>query len=460
MLFIFENVNALNQSHTHNWIMATPFQSKSQIHKVPNPPSPKPTKIPIYDKVPATYETNLHHLTSIALYRLRLLSCAEVASMNEADDILSHYICRLAFCDDDQKRKWFVKQEVALFEHRYSSASLYDQHRTERLLFTPSFPTMSASDFIQLDLNGRAPIPMIQFDNVHPKEIHRKYFPIHLVPFDLVSFKLLSLRKVYLQDGYAVIPHMFFSNILGTEYRRRLYPEMMKAKGSLLTMKSQSPTKHQLQKILHLIDALPALVPSLQTDSNDNHARIDAAIQYFPLCMQYLHRSLLTKGHLSNSHRVQYILYLKAIGVSFAECLSLFKKHFTQNESNFVINLRYYIEYYFVKKDYRPWSCTRCISRGLCPFSANSMLSLFAKSIIQKQYGNGLNVEESMSCKSLFRSLIGSKGQIQCVEDIEDLPFIFQAPHLYFKHLSKFSTKKTPNIITDPEAAFKYTGLN
>ena len=148
---------------------------------------------------------------------------------------------------------------------------------------------------------------------------------------------------------------------------------------------------------------------------------------------------MVTAGHLPNEHRLPYILYLKAIGLSFAECQSLFQKHFTEEQSDFFKSMSRYIEYYFTKKNYKSWSCSKCINGGFCPFdslsvkSSNLMLPLSAKSITQKQYGIDLKLEKNAtaqaSCKSLLRRLIGSEVQIQCAQDIED------HPHLYFQRL-------------------------
>jgi DNA primase large subunit len=37
------------------------------------------------------------------------------------NDKISHFICRLAYCRNDELRKWFVTQETRLFYHRLAS---------------------------------------------------------------------------------------------------------------------------------------------------------------------------------------------------------------------------------------------------------------------------------------------------------------------------------------------------
>ena len=38
-----------------------------------------------------------------------------------SNDQISHFICRLAYCRNDELRKWFVLQETRLFYHRLAS---------------------------------------------------------------------------------------------------------------------------------------------------------------------------------------------------------------------------------------------------------------------------------------------------------------------------------------------------
>ena len=39
----------------------------------------------------------------------------------EKNDQVSHFICRLAYCRNDDLRKWFVMQETRLFYHRLAA---------------------------------------------------------------------------------------------------------------------------------------------------------------------------------------------------------------------------------------------------------------------------------------------------------------------------------------------------
>ena len=38
-------------------------------------------------------------------------------------DRISHFILRLAFCANEEKRKWFMQQEAMLFQFRFEDAS-------------------------------------------------------------------------------------------------------------------------------------------------------------------------------------------------------------------------------------------------------------------------------------------------------------------------------------------------
>jgi DNA primase large subunit len=43
-----------------------------------------------------------------------------------SNDKISHFICRLAYCRNDELRKWFVTQETRLFYHRLASFEPHD----------------------------------------------------------------------------------------------------------------------------------------------------------------------------------------------------------------------------------------------------------------------------------------------------------------------------------------------
>lgn len=47
------------------------------------------------------------------------LKAEEKAEFKE-NDIISHFICRLAYCRNEELRKWFLTQETRLFNIRLS----------------------------------------------------------------------------------------------------------------------------------------------------------------------------------------------------------------------------------------------------------------------------------------------------------------------------------------------------
>lgn len=63
----------------------------------------------------------------------------------------------------------------------------------------------------------------------------------------------------------------------------------------------------------------------------------------YPLCMQKLHQKLRKDHHLKHFARLQYILFLKGIGVTLEDALSFWRSEFTKKmEADKVCSMHLY----------------------------------------------------------------------------------------------------------------------
>lgn len=86
--------------------------------------------------------------------------------------------------------------------------------------------------------------------------------------------------------------------------------------------------------------------------------------------MRTLHEALKTDHHLKNQGRVQYILFLKGIGVKLESSIQFWQTEFTKlmDINKFEKEYLYQIKFLYGKaggmKNYTPLGCSKIISNG------------------------------------------------------------------------------------------------
>ncbi|KAI4896590.1 hypothetical protein NFI96_018221, partial [Prochilodus magdalenae] len=128
-------------------------------------------------------------------------------------DHISHFILRLAYCQTEDLRRWFIQQEMDLFRHRFSD--LPSKYKTEFLHRNNlKYDTISVEEKKNLKdqlINssyGISGITVVEQD-------------FYKVPFQ-DALDLVRTRKVFLQGGYAYIPHQDIVTIVLNDFRTRL----------------------------------------------------------------------------------------------------------------------------------------------------------------------------------------------------------------------------------------------
>ncbi|KAM6956332.1 DNA primase large subunit [Aplochiton taeniatus] len=235
-------------------------------------------------------------------------------------DHISHFILRLAYCQTEDLRRWFIQQEIDLFRNRFNF--LKSNSKTEFLRRNNlHYDTISLEEKNVLQeklINSSHAVSGSTVDN---QEIYK-------VPFQ-DALDLVRTRKVYLKAGYVYIPHQDIVSIVLNDFRTRLSKALALTARSLPAVQSDE----RLQPLLnHLSHAYVGQDYSIQKSVGKiSLEQIDPLSgKSFPLCMRQLHRSLRENHHLRHGGRMQYGLFLKGIGLTLDQALQFWRSEFTK----------------------------------------------------------------------------------------------------------------------------------
>uniref|UniRef100_A0A3Q2R4L6 DNA primase large subunit n=1 Tax=Fundulus heteroclitus TaxID=8078 RepID=A0A3Q2R4L6_FUNHE len=344
-------------------------------------------------------------------------------------DHISHFILRLAYCQTEDLRRWFIQQEVDLFRHRFKGLS-----PKQKLEFLHKnnlqYNTISGEEKEQLKnelLNSSHGVSGVSLEH-----------DFYKVPFQ-DALDLVRTRKVYLKEGYAYIPQSEIVAIVLNDFRTRL-------------SKALAVSIH----VCFLSDVLLFLICSHSYFGQDYSGQknvgkisleqIDSlAGKSFPLCMRQLHKALRENHHLRYGGRMQYGLFLKGIGLSLEQALQFWKMEFIQGKVDadkfdkaFAYNIRHMFGKEGKRADYTPYSCMKVIlsnppSQGDyhgCPFRHSDPELLKQKLQFYKVSPSGVN--------QILELVKGMHYQLACqkyfelTHNVEDSAFSLSHPNQYF----------------------------
>uniref|UniRef100_A0A803TCG0 DNA primase large subunit n=1 Tax=Anolis carolinensis TaxID=28377 RepID=A0A803TCG0_ANOCA len=246
-------------------------------------------------------------------------------------DHISHFILRLAYCQTEELRRWFIQQELDLFRYRFTQLS---EELTKRFLAYVNLETIGG------DLRSATP-------GFNEADVTNNAF--YLVPFS-DSVDLVRVKRVYFYGGYAYVPQQDFLVILLNNYRTRLSKALAITARSLPIIQ----TDERLQPLLsHLSHAYVG--PDYSIEKNIGKIsleQIDAlSVKSFPPCMRQLHKALRENHHLRHGGRMQYGLFLKGIGKLDAD----------KFDKGYAYNIRHSYGKEGKRTDYTPFSCMKII---------------------------------------------------------------------------------------------------
>uniref|UniRef100_A0A8D0Z5K1 DNA primase large subunit n=2 Tax=Sus scrofa TaxID=9823 RepID=A0A8D0Z5K1_PIG len=361
-------------------------------------------------------------------------------------DHISHFILRLAYCQSEDLRRWFIQQEMDLLRFRFHI-----------------LPKDKVQSFL--------------------KDSHLQF---EAIPF-ADALDLFRGRRVYLEDGFAYVPLKDIVAIILNEFRTKLSKALALTARSLPAVQSDE----RLQPLLnHLSHSYTGQDYSAQGNAGKiSLDQIDSlSTKSFPPCMRQLHRALRENHHLRHGGRMQYGLFLKGIGLTLEQALQFWKQEFIKGKMDpdkFDKGYSYNIRHSFGKEgkrtDYTPYSCMKIIltnppSQGDyhgCPFRHSDPELLRQKLQAYKISPTGI--------AQILDLVKGTHYQVACqkyfevTHNVDDCGFSLSHPNQFFfesqkilnggKDLKKESTQpETPqpraNVQKSKDASSALASLN
>ncbi|MXQ85577.1 hypothetical protein E5288_WYG011198 [Bos mutus] len=237
-------------------------------------------------------------------------------------DHISHFILRLAYCQSEDLRRWFIQQEMDLLRFRFSilpkdkiQSFLKDSHLQFEAI-SDEEKTVREQDIIassssfggaQLDLESVYKIPFAE------------------------ALDLFRGRKVYLENGFAYVPHKDIVAIILNEFRTKLSKALALTARSLPAVQSDERLQPLLNHLSHSYTG-----QDYSTQGNAGKISLDQidslSTKSFPPCMRQLHKALRENHHLRHGGRMQYGLFLKGIGLTLEQALQFWKQEFIRGK--------------------------------------------------------------------------------------------------------------------------------
>lgn len=250
-------------------------------------------------------------------------------SFEKEEDLLSHLLCRFAFCMSERWRKWFVKNEEILLRARLRLAVekdatrifLIDMMRKNNFSCEPLNDLMKADPCFIEYLEYRRKGVNAQLENPNN---------FYMVPLSLAT-RLIKSRSVLVRKGKAILYRDQVQEVVLTVFRGIVNKGLHTA--YLSRIKEQKLTEESEKlNVIHMLDNFLEHFVAAPTDNLEEgeSGTVRAgdisylARSHFPLCMRQIDSHLRRVGHLKHTGRFTYGLFLKSIGLSFEDSLQLF----------------------------------------------------------------------------------------------------------------------------------------
>lgn len=248
---------------------------------------------------------------------------------DKEEDLLSHLLCRFAFCMSDRWRKWFVKNEEILLRARLrlgiekdvTRVFLIDMMKKNNFACDPLDDAMKNDPCFVEYLEFRRKGGNAQIENPNN---------FYMVPLSLAT-RLIKSRSVLVRKGKAILYRDQVQEVVLTVFRGLVNKGLHTAYISRIKEQKLTEESEKLN-VIHMLDNF---LEYFVADPTDNLEEGEAgtvrsgdvshlARTHFPLCMRQIDSHLRRVGHLKHNGRFTYGLFLKSIGLSLEDSLQLF----------------------------------------------------------------------------------------------------------------------------------------
>uniref|UniRef100_A0A8C4WXV5 DNA primase large subunit n=1 Tax=Eptatretus burgeri TaxID=7764 RepID=A0A8C4WXV5_EPTBU len=354
-------------------------------------------------------------------------------------DHISHFILRLAYCQSENLRRWFLQQEADLFRYRFSqqlSGSVRKFLDLNDLHYTSILPNEKVELKTQL-INSTFGMKEL-FDTQD----------FYKVPFT-DALDLVRGRKIFLRHGLAYIPHNDLVSIVLNDFRTSLSRALAVTARGLPVIQEDE----RLQPLLkHLSYAYIGQDYSVQKNvGNISLDQLDSlATRSFPLCMRSLHYALRDQHHLRHGGRLQYGLFLKGLGLSLEQALTFWRTEFARGsidpekfEKGYAYNIRHAYGKEGKRTDYTPYSCMKIIQTNTpgpgdhhgCPFRHTDADLLRQR--LQSHRLSSSEINQVMEYVKGMHYQLACQKYFEFTHKVEDGAFGLSHPNQYFEESQK-----------------------
>ncbi|CAI5439836.1 unnamed protein product [Caenorhabditis angaria] len=254
-------------------------------------------------------------------------------------DTIGHFILRLAFCRTPESQKWLTNLETDLFRFRF----LHESPKN----VTAAFEEMNLN--IQ-KITKEQKMEMLE-DLVDGCQIGADQ--VEICDFYRVEFtealELIRRGNVHLDKGFAYFPYDDLVSIVAARFRNIMMAAMARSYKHLAILEEEGRLLPRLSRLANNVYDGKAYNGG-DVGQNDQITRfmIDKlSTKSFPPCMKNCHVNLRREHHLKFGARRQYGLFLKAIGLSLDEAMSMMRDEFTKKipsdkfDKEYAYNIRY-----------------------------------------------------------------------------------------------------------------------
>ena len=252
----------------------------------------------------------------------------EAVAENTPKDRVAHYFLRIAAAlgDSWSLKEFFLRQESLLFELR----SAKEGHSTLIQLQRHLREMLASSSSLDTDLKH---IHEAVSDIIDEEVFNSQSSSTVRVPFRLAP-TLVAKRLVALEGGQAVINATAVKPFLTCVHRHFLAESVKSMAAAGREMLRDDPRLHDL--VASIISEFRAIHPE-EMGAGANPpllaTEVQSASAHFPPCFRASHQRLARTHRLGHHDRVAYTLFLKEIGLGYAEALRFWAHHYSRSSS-------------------------------------------------------------------------------------------------------------------------------